>query len=169
MISQLLTNLYISSTLIYSPITSPSVEEMIKSINPQGVRYAPIIYKVARKHNLPPEVLISIISVESSFIHNKVSKTGDIGLAQVNPQVWSREFKRRNIPFHPEKLKDPSYNIETMGKILSIIRKNDNDPIWYALYHSGTEINKVFYAHKVYSRYLKIKEIKPPILQLTAN
>lgn len=168
MLSQFLTNLYISSSLTFSPVTSTPVEVMIKQINPQGVRYAAIINKVAKKYNLPPEIMISIISVESSFRNNKVSKTGDIGLAQVNPSVWSKEFKRRKIPFHPEKLTDPAYNIETMGKILSIIRNTPNDPIWYALYHSGTEINKIFYAHKVFTRYQKIIGSKPQY-KISAN
>jgi len=54
--------------------------------------------------------------------------------------------------------KDPSYAIDRMGEILELQTKHkDDDPNWYARYHSKTPSKKLNYAKKVQEEYIKIK------------
>lgn len=59
--------------------------------------------------NVTPEILISLIEVESSFRKEVVSSAGAIGPTQVMPRHWS----------HMGNIHDPSENIEIGAKILS--------------------------------------------------
>lgn len=99
---------------------------------------------------------MAIIDTESSFNHEAVSSTGDLSLAQVNVNVWNKEFIRLNLaPIDTEKLKvDKTYALDVMGRILNILksRYGKQDRRWYARYHSKTKKYKRNYLQKLESR-----------------
>lgn len=117
-----------------------------------------IVVREAKKHDIDPTILFSIIKTESDFDNTKVSTTKDYSLVQINP-MWNEEFKRlKREPLDLERLKkDPEYAVSRMAEILSIHKKQySKDPYWFARYHSKTPSLKKTYGDKVllFSKYL---------------
>lgn len=144
------------------------IAKMIGKIQPEvkvanRMRIAQSLNNVAKKHNIDPKLMIAIIGTESDFCNNKVSSTGDLSLAQINPDVWNREFARLGL----EKLnntrlkKDEVYALNKMAQILSILkhRHEKKDKNWYARYHSHTRKYKNQYSAKVQLRLRMIASI----------
>lgn len=109
--------------------------------------------KALRKHKIEPQIMVAIIDTESNFRHDVVSSTGDLSLAQINVEVWNKEFARLNRELiNREKLKqDQEYAMTKMAEILKILKKRFEykDRKWYARYHSGTRQYKSEYLHKL--------------------
>jgi hypothetical protein len=155
----------------YHPVDSSTIliAKMIGKIQPEvkisnRMRIAQSLNNVAKKHNIDPKLMIAIIGTESDFCNSKVSSTGDLSLAQINPDVWNREFERLGL----EKLnnvrlkKDEMYALTKMAEILSILkhRHEKKDKQWYARYHSHTRKYKNQYNAKVQSRLRMIASIQ---------
>lgn len=139
----------------------PVIAKMISVLKPRfGVTerndVAAQIHHALLKYQIEPQIVVAIIDTESSFNHELVSSTGDISLAQVNVNVWNKEFARMNLPpIDSEKLKaDQAYSLEVMAKILHILktRYEKKDRRWYARYHSKTKKYKRNYLNKLESR-----------------
>lgn len=139
----------------------PVIAKMISVLKP-GFNVAEVndvaakIHLVLQKYKIEPQIVVAIIDTESSFNHEAVSSTGDLSLAQVNVNVWNKEFIRLNLaPIDTEKLKvDKTYALDVMGRILNILktRYGKHDRRWYARYHSKTKKYKRNYLHKLESR-----------------
>jgi len=119
----------------------------------RALRLARYIYFQSQKHKLDPKIIIAIIDTESDFRQEAESSTGDLSLAQINPDVWVKEFVRLNKGgLDIERLKiDEAYAIDRMAEILHILKDRfaKNDPHWYARYHSMTKKFKRLYKNKV--------------------
>jgi PBP1b-binding outer membrane lipoprotein LpoB len=106
-----------------------------------------------KKYKVEPQIIVAIIDTESDFIANKVSSTGDVSVAQINVEVWNKEFIRmKKPPMIKEKIKiDQEYALMKMAEILNIIKKRyeKKDRRWYARYHSNTHRYKSEYLHKL--------------------
>lgn len=139
----------------------PVIAKMISVLKP-GFNVAEVndvavkIHQVLQKYKIEPQIVVAIIDTESSFNHEAVSSTGDLSLAQVNVNVWNKEFIRLNLaPIDTEKLKvDKTYALDVMGRILNILktRYGKHDRRWYARYHSRTKKYKRNYLNKLESR-----------------
>lgn len=120
------------------------------------------IYKASATSKVDYMIFLSILKVETTtFDQTKVSHTGDVSIAQIKPEVWSKEFARmKRKPLDLEKLKqDPTYSIDRMGEILDILQKrHKDDPYWYARYHSGTIKYKIPYLSKLQKEYSNFRE-----------
>lgn len=145
------------------------IAKMIGKIQPElkisnRMRIALSLNNVAKKHHIDPKLMIAIIGTESDFCNTKVSSTGDLSLAQINPDVWNREFQRLGL----EKLnnvrlkKDEVYALNKMAEILSILKNRHakKDKNWYARYHSHTRKYKNQYNTKVQLRLRMIASIQ---------
>jgi hypothetical protein len=119
-----------------------------KSMN--YVSYAKSIVKYAHQYQIDTGALTSLIMTESSFNPHAVSKTGDLGLGQINPRTWVPEFKRVfNEKLDPKKLLTSSdYSIQKTAQILGHI-KNNKDPFWIGKYHSKTPSLKMAYFNRI--------------------
>jgi len=109
--------------------------------------------KALAKHKVEPQIMVAIIDTESNFKNDLVSSTGDLSMAQINCDVWNREFVRLGRePIHTDQLKkDQVYAMTKMAEILKILKKRFEykDRKWYARYHSGTRQYKTEYLHKL--------------------
>lgn len=77
----------------------------------QAPQYADWILDSAARHDLEPELLASVIYVESTFNRSARSPVGAVGPAQVMPRIWSRVCRGD--------LRDPATNIDCGAQILA--------------------------------------------------
>lgn len=144
------------------------ISKMIESVSPEldkkkRANIAVSLYGASRKYEIDPKVMIAIIDTESDFKQEAVSSTGDVSLAQINTEIWNKEFTRMGLDKINKKLlkKDAAYALEKMGKILNILKtrhvKKDNK--WYARYHSTTTKYKNMYDAKVQVKMRKIASV----------
>lgn len=148
---------------------------MIRKVEPtvdeaRALKLGHAIHMQSQKHKLDPKIMIAIIDTESDFRQSTESVTGDISLAQINPQVWVREFVRlKKNGLDIERLKaDEAYAIDRMAEILRLIkdRHAKTDSHWYARYHSGTKKYKMAYKAKVKR---KVASILAPVKMKTSK
>lgn len=109
--------------------------------------------RAIKKYNIEPQVFVAIIDTESNFQSDKISTTGDLSVAQINVDVWNKEFTRMKLqPMSKERIRmDQEYALNQMAEILNIIklRHEKTDRRWYARYHSNTFKHKSDYLHKL--------------------
>ncbi len=114
------------------------------------------IHKALLKYNIEPQIIVAIIDTESNFNHEMVSETGDLSMAQLNVDIWNKEFERMKLsPIETDKLlEDKAYSLEVMAQILNILKMRyaKVDRRWYARYHSKTKKHKSIYLAKVSAR-----------------
>ena len=67
--------------------------------NKKACSYLPQIQKSSKKHNVSPEVIISLIFVESSFQRKVVSSAGACGLTQILPKYTGRITKKYSCEY----------------------------------------------------------------------
>ncbi len=135
------------------------IARMIEIVQPElsdkeKFEYARAISKATHEHKVNPQIIIALIDTESDFSYTKVSNTGDLSVAQVNVEVWNKEFKRMKAPLIdiPRLVaNDQTYAISTMARILAILKKRHAkvDRRWYARYHSNTKKYKWNYLRKI--------------------
>ena len=75
-------------------------------IKPEYVRYCE---EIGEQHSIAPELLEALIETESAGEHDVISRTGDVGLCQINPR-W--------VEYTADELKDPYTNISCAADIL---------------------------------------------------
>jgi len=137
------------------------ISKMIKVVQPDLAmkdrhRIAYSLYLTTKKYRVDPKLMIAIIATESDFDNRKVSTTGDLSLAQINTDIWNKEFERLGLDkLNSKRLKkDENYALSKMAEILNILKnrhaKNDNK--WFARYHSHTKKYKTAYSTKVEKR-----------------
>lgn len=150
------------------PTNSRSVEKMISILRPElpieyRAQVAELISDALQGTSLNPQIMVSIIDVESLFNQSAVSSTGDLSIAQINPNVWNKEFLRLNLePLDVERLKvDHAYSLQKMVLILTHLKNKyaKNDRRWYARYHSHSKKYKRIYLSKLDQR-MRLLEVK---------
>ena len=151
-----------SKHTIVEPI-NPFGPDADVSINHSNDQIKSMIHAAARKHNVDPMLFESLISEESGFKPNLVSKKGAMGLAQLMPGM-ARGLGINN-PF------DPEQNLDGGAKYLSHQLKKFKDPrLALAAYSAGPGAVSRFngippysdtqnYVNKVMSRYNSLRNI----------
>ena len=66
-----------------------------------ALEFADWVMEASRRHHIKPELIASLILVESSFRKNVESSRGAVGPTQVKPKFW-REFCGNNDLYDPE-------------------------------------------------------------------
>ncbi len=97
------------------------------------VPYANFITESARAHGVAPELVASVIAVESNFNPNAVSWRSARGLMQLMPQTAAR--------FGVTRVFDPQQNIEAGTKYLKelLLRYNGDLALTLAAYNAGPD------------------------------
>lgn len=155
------------------PNKTPVIAEMISVLKPgfsieKRNEFAVKIHKALAKYKIEPQIVVAIIDAESDFNHEMVSSTGDLSMAQINVDIWNKEFERMNMKtIEAEKIKvDESYSLEVMAQILHILktRYEKKDRRWYARYHSKTQKHKRAYMTKLSTRLNLLEKSRVAIL-----
>ena len=106
-------------------------------------------YKKSLQYGFHPDLVLSIINVESGFNPKAVSFRGAYGLMQVNLFVWKKEL---NID--KKRIFDIDYNIDLGLKILKryLIEAKGNLKRALHLYNNGYKYNNTSYVKKIKSK-----------------
>jgi soluble lytic murein transglycosylase-like protein len=94
-------------------------------------RFAPIVEEAARDHQVDPALLHAVITAESGYNPDAVSRKGAVGLMQLMPETARR--------YGVENSFDPTQNIQGGTKYLSDLLQmfNNNLELAVAAYNAG--------------------------------
>ena len=102
-----------------------------------------LVHKEATRNNLNPQVVLSLIQIESSFDHYALSKVGARGLMQVMP-FWIDVIGEKQ-----DNLFDIATNLRYGCAILAIYMKREKNEITTALARYHGSYPKDYYSRKV--------------------
>ena len=111
-------------------LPEPSVPRT-RPVDPK--RFSPLVEKAAREHQIDQALLHAVITVESGYDPQVVSRKGAVGLMQLMPQT-ARRYGVRNMY-------DPAQNIQGGARYLhDLMGKFNNDlPLVLAAYNAGED------------------------------
>ena len=143
-------------------VIMPATLKMSSYQSQNVCKYEDTIVREANRNNIEPELLASIIYVESSFRPRVVSSADACGLTQVIPK-WTGGRETDGKKYNCEELKDPETSIRVGAKILGYIIKHytgGNEDKALCMYNAGTVClrnkdlyKKLYYVKKVRSIY----------------
>lgn len=140
-------------------VVMPSTLQMNKKQARNVCKYEHIINKEALKNNIEPELLASLIYVESAFYPHVVSRANACGLTQVIPKyTGSRETGYKK--YTCKQLKDPRTSIRVGAKILGYLIKNyakGNEDKALCMYNAGSVCLK---KKNLYKRLRYVKKVR---------
>jgi soluble lytic murein transglycosylase len=73
--------------------------------------YGDVIADAARRRGLPPHLVLGMVRQESAFDVGATSHAGARGLMQLMPATAREVAKKIGLPFAPERLGDPAFNL----------------------------------------------------------
>ncbi|MES2664183.1 MAG: lytic transglycosylase domain-containing protein [Pseudomonadota bacterium] len=129
-----------------------SMNYRLRRFVPNGSMRISILLTViqeARKHNLPPELILSIMEVESRFKSSVTSHAGAEGIMQIMP------FWKKSIGTTSDNLFDVKTNIQYGCAILSQYLKREKGNHTRALGRYNGSLGKTWYAERVYAAFHK--------------
>ncbi|MEQ8515028.1 MAG: lytic transglycosylase domain-containing protein [Chromatocurvus sp.] len=110
----------------------------------QRLRLLRLVHRAAVRSDLPPELVLSVIEVESAFNRYAVSRAGAQGLMQVMP-FWRREIGRPD-----DNLTNNATNLDYGCRILQFYIERENGHLHRALAAYNGSSGSRRYSNKVY-------------------
>jgi len=97
------------------------------------------IYRASTRYNVPPEMILAVIRIESAFDVNAQSDKGAVGLMQILPSTAQEIAQELRMDWRGEQiLRDPSANIEMGTYYLTKLIGQFNDlSVALAAYNHG--------------------------------
>lgn len=136
----------------------PAALPMSKTQARNLCKYEKYILKESKVNNIEPELLASVIYVESGFYPNVVSDANACGLTQVIPK-WTGGKETGKKRYTCKQLKNPRISIKVGARILGYIIKNyakGNEDKALCMYNAGSVClkkknfyKKLYYVKKV--------------------
>ena len=107
-----------------------------------------VVYYKSKEYGFNPNLILSLIQIESNFKHRAKSSKGDYGLMQVNYSVWKEELDIDNL-----RIFNIEYNIDLGMQILKRYHDEARGDLLKTLhlYNNGYLHNNQKYKHKVVS------------------
>lgn len=121
-------------------------DSVFRKREPKFSNIVEVVYHKSRQYGVDPDLVISMIQVESDFRADAVSTAGAYGLMQINYAVWKDE-----LSINSERLFDITYNIDLGVRILKHYLQVCRGDVMRALhlYNNGYLFNNQAYKHKV--------------------
>lgn len=89
------------------------IQRFHTGLSPEDEReLAKVIVREAERYDCPPELVLAIIVVESSFRYRAVSPKGAVGLMQLRPFVAKAMAREMGIPLEVGRVFDPKLNVK---------------------------------------------------------
>lgn len=125
---------------------------------PIDLKTSAVLVNVAKKYNLKPSLILSIMELESNFKKYEVGVAQDRGYMQIIPSTekWlANEFADvHKLSYNPSRIFEPEYNIELAAVYLSLLKKSYGDDYNRILseYNRGPyNLAKYYKENKTYS------------------
>lgn len=101
--------------------------------------YDDLIDTYAEKYDLDKSLVAAVIYQESRFRPQVVSRTGATGLMQIMPDTGKWVAQQLEVPFDPNRLKEPEYNIRMGTYYLSYLmdKYQEDEQLVLAAYNAG--------------------------------
>lgn len=116
------------------------------------VKYKNQIKSSCNSHKVSPQLVLSIIKVESSFNPQAKSAKGAVGLMQILPSTAKWVCEQRSVPFGENMLYSPEFNIDVGTYYLSyLLTKFKNQDTAIVAYNAGEGTVKNWLANLSYS------------------
>jgi len=116
------------------------------------LKYRNHISAYAHKYQISPELITSIIFVESSFNPNAKSDKGAVGLMQILPSTANWICEINDIEYNEEKLLNPEYNIKIGTCYFKyLFDKFDDIEMALVAYNAGEGTVKLWLKNENYS------------------
>lgn len=129
----------------------------ISANTPLDLETSAILVNVAKKYDLKPSLILSIMELESNFDPYVVGRDQDRGYMQIIPSTekWlANEFASvHQLEYDPSKIFEPAYNIELAATYLSLLKKsygNDYNRILSEYNRGPYNLAKYYEEHKTY-------------------
>ncbi len=113
------------------------------------VQFLQTLHHEANKHNLPPEIVLALIQIESAFKPYAISRVGAQGYMQIMP-FWRKEIGRND-----DNLMDFRTNIKYGCAILAHYLKREKGNWIRALARYNGSLGKTWYSEKVMKAWQK--------------
>lgn len=111
------------------------------------------VVEYSEKYNVNPDIVISLMAVESNFNYSIVSNKNAIGLMQVVYKYWKDDPGFKEIIRKEHELFDPELNIQAGCYILSVLKernKNDRRKYLNAYYGAAGHYERVVNVYGYY-------------------
>ena len=117
------------------------------------LQYEEDIILEAKKNNISPALVASLINAESGFNTTAISSKGAMGLMQIMPSTANWVAGELNIEnFNEKMLLEPSINIRIGCKYLGYLKeKFDDDRVLLSAYNAGETIVRTWLKDEKYS------------------
>ena len=116
------------------------------------IKYRAEIIAYSAENNLNPEIVASLINVESSFNKNAKSNSGAIGLMQILPSTGEFIADMLGEKFSEEKLYNPTTNIKYGCRYLRYLKdKFKTDKTMLYAYNAGEGSVNLWLKNSAYS------------------
>lgn len=91
-------------------------------------RFDKMIVEAAAEYEIDPAILAVTVYRESGCDPAAIGSSGEIGLGQINPKVWSSELKAQGIIKTKNDLKDAKINLRASAYVLAkMLRTSKGD------------------------------------------
>lgn len=116
------------------------------------IKFQDEVMTASQQTDVAPEIIFSVINIESHFDKNAVSPKGAVGLMQVLPstasEIMKTDFQENNL----QDLKSPATNIMAGAKYLAMLQKRfENLDTALCAYNAGPNTVKLWLENKDYS------------------
>jgi len=92
-----------------------------------------LVQKVAGETGMSPALLSAVVTHESTCNPKALGSSGEIGLTQIHPKVWSETLVKEGFIRQSQDLWDPETNLRCAAFILQGHLQRTNGNIWKTL------------------------------------
>ncbi|MCK4942809.1 MAG: lytic transglycosylase domain-containing protein [Candidatus Aminicenantes bacterium] len=123
-------------------------DKVVRKKYPVFSRIVDVVYYKSKEYGFNPNLILSLIQIESNFKPRAISSKGAYGLMQVNYSVWKEELDIDNL-----RIFNIEYNIDLGMQILKRYYDEARGDLLKTLhlYNNGYLHNNQKYKHKVVS------------------
>ncbi len=121
-------------------------DSVFRKHDPEFFRIVGVVFHKSRQYGVDPDLILSLIQVESDFRPTAVSNAGAYGLMQINYTVWKDE-----LAINSDRIFEITYNIDLGIRILKHYMQVARGDVMRALhlYNNGYLFNNDKYKYKV--------------------
>lgn len=118
--------------MTYTPVTLPAAGPTYTSYCEEAPpkNFDEIVESAAAEFEIDPRVLATTVYRESACDQKALGSSGEIGLAQVHPRVWTGALKEAGIIRSSKDLWRPRTNLRAAAWIIASLSEDEGADLW---------------------------------------